>query len=394
MSTPVTPPEAPRRAKANGRRSRSTVTEFENAIAAEAVTLEHLVDALALRRATRDAESRALYDGYFSRLTKAYQLGGATIEDSFFCQNLAGGALLTKRPGPKRRWRRSSKHTYRIHIRYPTESVLAVTPDFAEALWRSVALSKRATQLLRTQNSIALHKSMYSVVVYLLSVLDTVRGEARSSEQGEDEDSRRKRIEMAVADAHKHLDQAARQFDACTRWGSNFAYFNGMLIGLAVLAACVAAAVLVLRNNQDARTFLAVTSAGGAGAVVSVMSRMGSRAFYLDPLAEHRAVRLLGTFRPLIGAVFGAATFLIVAGGLLDVVPAAVEAAEPATRLYYFSALGFIAGFNERFATGVLSNAASRAGGKARPEAEEDLVPSSPSGVLDEHQLETRSRRE
>lgn len=125
--------------------------------------------------------------------------------------------------------------------------------------------------------------------------------------------------------------------------------------------------MLVLPANQDAKIFLAVTSRrsrrGGERHAEDGLPRL----LPLDFLAEHRAVRLLGTLRPLIGAVFGAATFLIVAGGLLDVVPAAVDAAEPATRLYYFSALGFIAGFNERYATGVLSNAASRAGGKHGP---------------------------
>lgn len=361
------PPGSPPGAKANGRRLRGAVPEFDRAIEEGSVSLDHLVEAVTKKRTSHDAHSRALHESYFSKLIKAYQADGVSIEESYFCQNLPGGALLTKRKTEKSRWRRTDDQ-YRIHIRYPTASVVTVTPGFAQVLWRCVALSKRATQLLRTQNSIAIHKSMYSVVVYLLSVLDTVQSEAPPPSPDADteagiEDTKRERIKIAIADAHRRLDEAGRHFDAATRWGSNFAYFNGMLIGLAVLGLVVLGASALISqptSSSSTDTFLAVMSAGSAGAVVSVMTRMGSDNFYLDPLAEHRAVRMLGAFRPLIGAVFGAATFLVVAGGLLDVVPASVEGS-PTTRLFYFSALGFVAGFNERFATGVLANAANRA---------------------------------
>lgn len=395
---------------AEGRRAEGSGPEFDSAIAAKSVSLGHLVEALGLKRASHDSSSRALYERYFSELMKAYQTDGVTVEEAYFCQNLAGGAVLTSqenRPQDGRgtsgwnRWRgRSSGYgaedRYRIHIRYPTESVVAVNPDFAQVLWRCVALSKRATQLLRTQNSIAIHKSMYSLVVYLLSVLDTVQSE-------EDEAGRRGRIKIAIADAHRRLDEAGRQFEASSRWGSNFAYFKGLLVGLAVLGAVVLTAVLgvvVVAAKSDweptstVQTFLAVTSAGGTGAVVSVMTRMSSDDFYLDPLAEHRAVRMLGAFRPLIGAVFGAATFLVVAGGLLDIVPDSIEAS-PTMRLLYFSALGFVAGFNERFATGVLSKVATRTGDeldatrtKAAPSAGQR-----PDGVIDEDGADTRTQR-
>lgn len=410
MSEPYPAQKDPPRVKANGRRAKGAVPEFDSAIEAKAVSLGHLIEALDLKRASHDPGSRALYERYFSELMNAYQTGGVTVEEAYFCQNLAGGALLTRQENRAgdghgttgwKRWRERSSRCgaddrYRVHIRYPTESVVAVTPGFAQVLWRCVALSKRATQLLRTQNSIAIHKSMYSLVVYLLSVLDTVQSE-------EDEERRRGRIKIAIADAHRRLDEAGRQFEASSRWGSNFAYFNGILVGLGVLgvvvlgvalAVVVASAMSEWEPTSTVQTFLAVTSAGGAGAVVSVMTRMSSDDFYLDPLAEHRAVRMLGAFRPLIGAVFGAATFLVVAGGLLDIVPDSIEAS-PTMRLLYFSALGFVAGFNERFATGVLSKVATGTG-DGLDATRTEAAPSAgqrPDGVIDEDGVDTPTRR-
>jgi hypothetical protein len=385
---------------ANGHAESRSTTEFREAIENRWVTLDHLIEALAKRRASQDAERKALYDRDFCQMRDVYNTEGNRIEESYFCQNLEGGALLTRHETPRRRCRTAAeetKHrrrrwfrnrtrrwgcttTYRIHVRYPTQAVGAVTPEFANALWRCMSLSKRATQLLRTQNSIAIHKSMYSVIVYLLSVLDTVaasppaspdgaRPEAEKTGAGDEKPGpgmkettpKDRRVKIAIDDAQERLDHAVRQFDACTRWGSNFAYFNGMLFGLVVLALAGLTALQAIGDTADVEMFLAVTSAGGAGAMVSAMSRMGSDAFYLDPLAEHRGVALLGAFRPLIGAVFGAAAFLVVEGGLLDVVPASVGDAEP-TRTFFFAALGFLAGFNERFATGVLSRAGAGAG--------------------------------
>lgn len=336
----------------NGHRAHLRVPEFDHAIRSHSVSLDHLIDALTMKRVSHDGERRAAYDQYFSSMLQAYQHDGVLVEDSFFCKRIQGGALLTKRSTKNHR---HSEETYRIHIRYPTESVLAVTPEFAQVVWRCISLSKRATQLLRTQNSIAIHKSMYSMVVYLLSVLDTVQmdGHTPTGVRGVDAD-RGQRIRIALQEAHEQLTVAENQFEASTRWASNFAYVNGMLLGLALLGIIGLTAFNVLTRTTNLTTFLAVAYAGCAGAVVSVMTRMSSESFHIDSLAEHRAVWMLGVFRPLLGAVFGAALFVAVAGGLVDVVPASVEASA-STRVFYFSALGFVAGFNERFATGVLS---------------------------------------
>ena len=84
---------------------------------------------------------------------------------------------------------------------------------------------------------------------------------------------------------------------------------------------------------------------------------MSSNQFHLDSLAEHKALWVLGGFRPIIGAFLGAAMFVIVAGGMLDVLPRAVQDGSDSKKIFFFSALAFIAGFSERFAKGVISAA-------------------------------------
>ena len=354
------------------------VAEYAHAIETKAVTLDHLVDALARKRDSGDDEARTLYAGWFLDLKSTY-CDQENVEESYFCQNIAGAAVLTasvheavpapKPPSPRPRhraarrgrkllrWIRGCRQEVRhsIHVRYPTQSVLAVTPDFAGVLWQCLALSKRAAQLLRTKNSIAVHRTTYSIIVYLLSVLDTV--ESGASRGSETEKDRKLRIQAAIADAREQLGHAIRQYEASARWGSRYAYAKGMAVGVLCLAVGERIAFMLIPSRTVAvETLLAVIATGAMGAVVSVMTRMSSNSFHLDPLAEHSALRVLGIFRPFIGAFFGVAMFLIVDGGMLDLVPQSVES-DTSKQVMFFSALAFVSGFSERFAKGVITAA-------------------------------------
>ena len=378
LEIPVPPGVDP--AEAVPRPTRPTgVDEYDDAIEKKAVSLDHLVDALERKRAGKDDEqSRAHYARCFVELKSAYRKQ-ESVEESYFCQNIAGGAVLTAArdrtsslasvpgspqgdqcAGPLRRgirWLRGCRQHVRhdIHVRYPTSSVLAVTPDFAGVMWRCLALSKQAAQLLRTKNSVAVHRTTYSIIVYLLSVLDTV--DSADSDPATEKD-RKHRIQSAIEDAREQLRNARRQFEASARWGSRYAYTNGMVFGVFALTSVAAAAFWLLPSRSAlVQTLVAVVATGAMGAAVSVMTRMSSNSFYLDPLAEHKALWILGAFRPCIGALFGVAMFLIVEGGMLDLIPQSVEAAGPSKRLLFFSALAFVAGFSERFAKGVITAA-------------------------------------
>ena len=53
---------------------------------------------------------------------------------------------------------------------------------------------------------------------------------------------------------------------------------------------------------------------------------------------------MLGSYRPVLGAVFGIFTYFVLASGILGTSPP--SGTDP---LYYYGSLAFVAGFSERF---------------------------------------------
>ena len=150
---------------------------------------------------------------------------------------------------------------------------------------------------------------------------------------------------------------------------AHFQYFIGMAGGIIGLAFFVVLSTLALAGltalGLDVGLLLASVIAGGAGAVVSVMTRVTSGRLLLNFEAGTGMLLLLGLFRPLLGAVFGAAIFVLVVAGLLP-----LSVPEPSKQLYFFAGLGFIAGFSERWAQDMISTTADRAGVLTRPDGQ------------------------
>lgn len=109
---------------------------------------------------------------------------------------------------------------------------------------------------------------------------------------------------------------------------------------------------------MDGRALWAVASAAIAGGILSIVTRMGefTRVRDMDPLAMF----LTATFKPLIGVVLSVFILAALAGdivsfGFLGVDPlhlaATPASADPPKKvLYVLWAVGFLAGFSERFA--------------------------------------------
>jgi hypothetical protein len=82
---------------------------------------------------------------------------------------------------------------------------------------------------------------------------------------------------------------------------------------------------------------------------------MTSGKLELDLTAGKRMFIAFGAIRPLVGGIFGIAVFCLLVGGLLPAVTVSTKAP-----LGFYAAVGFIAGFNERFAQDSLAAAAVR----------------------------------
>jgi hypothetical protein len=326
---------------------RRSIPDYDSAIDSSTVTVDQLIEAtrLSRKRTNNDERSRVLYGSYLPRLLDSYMRAHGEIEESFVAQNLDAGAVLVKK-------KEKGGDAFTIHVRYPPEHVALVAPEFEETLWRCSALARKSRQLLRSTNARMVLRLMYSLIVYLLSVLD--------SQQGAPEAERKQRIERALETAGEHLDSAQQQYMRSAIWGAQLAYCQGMIFGLLALLA-VLAGIGLLGTSIDETEFsriLMTLGAGGVGALVSVMQRLTAERLRLNPTAEHNSLRLLGAFRPLLGGILGLVIYVLISGDLLNI---AVPPGSPIKTLYFLAGLAFLAGFSERLAQDTLAQATPQA---------------------------------
>jgi hypothetical protein len=133
-------------------------------------------------------------------------------------------------------------------------------------------------------------------------------------------------------------------------------YLKGVLIGGAAIATVLGLATVVLQTGGDLSRFrgtlLLVAMAGAVGAAISVPMRMTSGSFRMNlPTlnAEMKGtdLHLVGALRPLMGLVLALASYAVVLAGL---VPMDRHRGDHVKQMALYVAIGFLAGFTERFA--------------------------------------------
>jgi hypothetical protein len=107
--------------------------------------------------------------------------------------------------------------------------------------------------------------------------------------------------------------------------------------------------------------FTACLNAGGAGALLSVMTRMSSGSLVIKFDESKIALFVVGGFRPVIGGISGVAVYVLYKAQLLPLqVPAT------GSDFFTFGALAFLAGFSERLAQDALMQTDRKAFGVKR----------------------------
>jgi hypothetical protein len=153
-------------------------------------------------------------------------------------------------------------------------------------------------------------------------------------------------------EAHEHdclegvIEQARGYYDRSAQRQAQVEYFVGMGVGLLALVASLLAIGKITGARFDTDALLYTPLAGGLGAFVSVLARMTRGQLLLSYESGQAIMRLLGLIRPLLGAILGAAVYVLIAGGLVSFDPPQGTT----TQLYFYVGLAFIAGFSERFA--------------------------------------------
>ncbi len=206
-------------------------------------------------------------------------------------------------------------------------------------------LHYRALQYLQPKPRKICMRMVFSIIVALLGALDQPPGQRRSRPFSSDL--------RAVESLEAELEQARHYYDRSAQHQAQVEYFRGMAAGLVLLLLClIGLGQVVAAPDLLNEPLLAAPLAGGAGAIVSVMTRMTRDQLTLNYESGMATIRLLGLIRPLLGALFGGALYLLLAGGLIT----GAQTPSDATRLiYFYTGIAFVAGFSERWAQDVVT---------------------------------------
>jgi hypothetical protein len=249
------------------------------------------------------------------------------------------------------------RRLHRIRLFEPSpasSSAIHIEPTFGdpadwkakEILFHCLSLHYKALEFLTPQPRKICMRMIFGVITTLLGTLDHRQ---LDHERGGpdvafgDNKAEVETLERELAQAKAYYRQAAER-------QAQLDYLVGMLRFL-VLAAVVTIVIALTKGLLNEPATVAVL-AGATGAVVSVMARMSSGGLKLTPESGRKTIRALGFMRPVIGAVFGAVVYVLLEGGIVDVVnaPSGSDSA-----LAFYAGLGFVSGFSERFAQDVIA---------------------------------------
>jgi hypothetical protein len=249
-----------------------------------------------------------------------------------------------------------------------TDWVTRHNPPLADVLFDCENLAIRISEVLRyTSESVGLRRIM-AVASHVLGVIDRYEGKVDKAEA----------TRIAAEENHELREIRDYYRRAGVRIGLTV-YTQGMIIGLFLMALLLALVVvpLVLWNSVEWDSHLheiVISGAAGAiGALVSVLQPISSEKskFTVHYDLGKRTLYMLGSYRPVLGAVFGVFTYFVLASGILQ-----TEPPNDTKALYYYGSLAFVSGFSERF-TQVLAKSV------------EGLVPA--QGTTDESDTGARS---
>jgi hypothetical protein len=283
---------------------------------------------------TRDKDPRG-----FEKARRTFEARNGEIVDSYFTSRLNAASVLVK---VNARW----SYRRRLLVRYDGQHLTSIEPEFEQVLWRAIWTARQSEResdyLLSARARKVLAEMLHQVTVYLLGTLNALAGDHKP-----DESTVKEKLAASAAAANNQLDKLDGYAERASVRTAIQMYLFGLPLG-ALLVAALATALLIadldiaagLRNHG-----LSALLAGGIGSIASVMIRITRGQQLSIDVHQGRGVTLIaGMFRPLIGAVFGVALYVLVLGGIvpLDVPAESVD--------HFFAGLGFIAGFSERWA--------------------------------------------
>ena len=358
MSSSGATPAASRLAIGARARAREAVTAFESTSFPELVWSHFLYQ--------REIHDQRLQHGpaeieFRSQLARFVSEQGPII-NAYWCTTEASGVALTEQQGERVLgvlWRKAPN----IRFHSATDWATHDAPDVNHVMHTTETLAIRVSEVLcKTPERIAM-QWLLSVAGYLLSVVDV---EGRPNKHEATKAARRARNELTKVETY---------YDRAGEKTGRLIYFWGMMIGVAALGIFGALGGILysaLGDNElkDTKTFFVCYAMGSVGAVVSVLTRMSQRGdeAFVDYEVGRPALRRVGSFRPVIGAVFAVVLYFALKSGLVN-----LKTGPKDTTTFFYATLAFMAGFSERWARVLLGGATKMLG-----DADDDHQPPQP----------------
>ena len=317
--------------------------------AAESVSFPELVWAhhLHVQELHKNGNPHSPAEADYREKLKRFVAEHGRIVNAYWCTTEASGVALTEKPGTRVAgflWRRHPS----IRLHSATDWVTSGAPDIGHGLHTCETLSIRVREVLSSTSERIAMQWLLAVAGYLLGVVDQSHGKPAPAVGA-----------RAVRRARSELAQVETYYDRAGEKTGRLIYFWGMMLGLAVLAVIGGGIYWLFRevnvNEMDTQLFFVCYTMGAVGALVSVLGRMtGGSNFTIDYEVGRPALRRIGSFRPIIGAIFAIVLYFSLRGGLIQ-----IETGEGSHTAFFYGALAFAAGFSER-RTQILSGGAAR----------------------------------
>ena len=318
--------------------------DLEYACTTSSVSFDQLVDAAYSSQpsANLPPDVREAYKRYLPRLSDTFSKQHDGISRSYYATNVRAAAVLT--------------NDKELFLKLPEAVVNDV--EAVGLLSRLTLLHIRARQYLDREDYQACLDPVFQVIVYCLSVFDVTVTGAKEPEAGRRRPALMDLLASESGRAERNLwDQVSRK--------AMLQYFYGMLLGLLVLMVLVpllyfAPPLFPSSSDSTVNDLVQWAAVGGAfGAFISVLQRITSGKFSLSrdtvTLGHRRrfsVLHVLGALRPVVGAVLGIVFFAFQGAGLIP-----FDIREDVDQTVYFTAMGFLVGFSERFARDMVLSA-------------------------------------
>jgi hypothetical protein len=342
----------------------------EHVTFADLVLAHHLRQWRLYNAAQADASSHALAvaevadKAYQERLVR-FEAEHGTVARAYWCTYQVSAVAIAEREVRLPWWRWPRRTEMRRSLYAETDWATRDSPELAHQLHTIDNLAVRADEILRGTSENIVMQLLLAAGSHVLSYVDRRDGPPHDAAT----------IAKIVERSDGELAEVRRQYRRAGENATRIVYAGGMLRGALLLAALTGIAGLILWAAHDFRehststwTLLATIAAGGLGAAVSVLLRMARGSFSQDYEVGRKTTRRLAMARPFVGAAFAIMIYLLLKSGLVDI----GGLTDSQQGIYFYAAVGFLAGFSERWARVIIGSVTGDDGSQASGQSDGD----------------------